>query len=121
MYQIIWSDPCSDVFFSALEKSFTWIATLNALEGASGCALGYIDYKVKYKTPTEKMEDSFIIAMRKKRLAFAKVSFMMAMLGLLLIDTPTANCVVPLILSSIYTSVKLATQVAHEMTPDRFF
>ena len=53
MYSIIWADPCSDVFFSALEKSVTWIASLNALEGASGCALGYIDYKVKFDTPTK--------------------------------------------------------------------
>ena len=87
----------------------TWIAALNALEGASGCALGYIDYKVKYKTATERTEDKFVTTMRKKRLAFAKLSLMMAVMGLLLVDTPTANCVFPLIISSVYTSIKLAT------------
>ena len=101
--------------------SLTWIAVLNALEGASGCALGYIDYKVKYKTLTEKTEESFVVAMRKKRLAFAKFSLMMAILGLLCIDTPTANCVFPLIISSMYTSIKLATQMAHDMAPERFY
>ena len=71
--------------------------------------MGYIDYKVKFDTPTKETDDSFLLAMRKKRLAFAKVSFMMAAIGLLLVDTPTANCVVPLILSSIYTTGKLGT------------
>jgi hypothetical protein len=32
LYQMIWNDPCSDAFFTAIELSVGWIACLNALE-----------------------------------------------------------------------------------------
>jgi hypothetical protein len=47
--------------------------------------------------------------MRKKRLAFTKFSFFMAVLSLLLIDTPTGNCVFPLIIGSAWNALKLGT------------
>ena len=47
MYGMIWADPCSDIFFRNFELAITWIASLNALEGSAGVALGYLDYKVK--------------------------------------------------------------------------
>ena len=101
---MIWADPCSDQFFQAFEVSCSWIAGLSALEGASGCALGYIDYKVKTGN-----EHSLIIAMRKKRLAFAKFSLMMAIGTLLLIDTPSPNAVVPLIIGQGWSALKMGT------------
>ena len=93
LYKMIWSDACSDTFFQAFEISMTWIAALSALEGAAGCALGYIDFKVKHGNPPD-----MDLAMRKKRLAFAKFSFIMAIGSLLLIDKPSPNAVVPLII-----------------------
>lgn len=93
LYKMIWADACSDTFFQAFEVSMTWIATLSALEGAAGCALGYIDFKIKHGNPPD-----LILAMRKKRLAFAKFSFIMAVGSLLLIDKPSPNAVVPLII-----------------------
>ena len=94
----------------------TWIASLSALEGAAGIALGYLDYKVV----TGNSQD-LIIAMRKKRLAFAKFSFMMAIGALLLIDKPSPNCVVPLIIGQGYTAMKMGTQIGYNLTPDRFY
>jgi hypothetical protein len=44
---MIWADPLSDEFFRAVELSLTWVASLSAMEGAAGCALGYIDYQTK--------------------------------------------------------------------------
>ena len=93
LYKMVWSDACSDTFFQAFEVSMTWIAATSALEGAAGCALGYIDYKVKTGNHTE-----LILAIRKKRLAFAKFSFIMAIGALLLVDKPSPNAVVPLII-----------------------
>lgn len=61
------------------------------------------------------------MAMRKKRLAFAKFSFIMAVLALLLIDQPSPNSVVPLIIGQIYTGMKVGTQIGFNMTPDKFF
>ena len=81
-----------------------WIATCSALDGASACALGYIDYKIVTGNSKE-----LIMAMRKKRLAFAKLSFMMAVLALLLIDKPSPNSVLPLIVGQIYTGMKIGT------------
>ena len=81
LYKIIWSDPCSTAFFTAYELSMYWVATTSALEGAAACSLGYIDYK----TITGNSQE-LIIAMRKKRLAFAKFSFIMAVVALLMID-----------------------------------
>ena len=94
----------------------TWIASLSALEGAAGIALGYLDYKVV----TGNSQD-LIIAMRKKRLAFAKFSFMMAIGALLLIDKPSPNCVVPLIIGQGYTAMKMGTQIGYNLTPGRFY
>lgn len=94
----------------------SWIAALSALEGAAGCALGYIDYKIKTGNPQE-----LIIVMRKKRLAFAKFSFMMSIGALLLIDKPSQNAVVPLIIGQTYSAIKLGTQIGYNLTPERFF
>merc|ERR1712166_454159 len=116
LYPMIWSDPCSDLFFSAFEKSMTWIATLNALEGASGVALGYIDYKTKTNNSEEDIK-----AMRKKRMAFAKTSFIMVTVGLFLIDGPSTMCVLPLLLGSGWSAAKMGTQIGFKLTPDQFF
>ena len=93
-----------------------WIATINALEGAAGVGLGYIDYKIKGNN-----DDRLLIDMRKKRLAFAKFSFMMAIWTLFLLDGPTANCVLPLIIGCGWNTIKMGTQVAYNLTPERFF
>jgi len=58
---------------------------------------------------------------RKKRLAFAKLSFIMAIAALCLIDKPSPNSVVPLILGHIYTTLKIGTQIGHNLTPEKFF
>ena len=55
--------------------------------------------------------------MRKKRLAFAKFSFMMAVWALLLIDKPSANSVFPMLIGQAYGSGKLATQIGYNLTP----
>jgi hypothetical protein len=81
-----------------------WIAALSALEGAAFVALGYIDYKVVHNNPKD-----IIVAMRKKRLAFAKFSFIMAIGSLFLIDKPSPNAVVPLIIGSGYSAMKMGT------------
>ncbi len=47
--------------------------------------------------------------MRKKRLAFAKFPIIMSVLGLILLDTPTGNCVFPLIVGSIWNIMKIGT------------
>ena len=46
-YSMVWADPCSDAFLQCAEMAVGWIATINALEGAAGVGLGYIDYKIK--------------------------------------------------------------------------
>lgn len=104
LYPMIWNDACSDPFFMALEISITWVASLNALEGAAFCGLGYIDYMTKSGN-----DKALIYAMRKKRLAFAKFAFVMAIVALLLVDKPTPNCVFPLIVSSLWNAMKLGT------------
>ena len=104
LYPMIWADPCSDAFFMNFELAMSWIAGLNALEGSAAVALGYLDYKVKTGNPKD-----LIIAMRKKRLAFAKFSFFMAITGLTLLDTPTPNCVLPLIICSGWNTLKMGT------------
>ena len=113
---MVWSDPCSDMFFWAYEMSMGWIATTSALEGAAACGLGYIDYK----TVTGNSEE-MVLAMRKKRLAFAKFSFIMAIVALILMDKPSPNSVAPLIVGQIYTSMKIGTQIGFNMTPEKFF
>lgn len=59
--------------------------------------------------------------MRKKRLAFAKFSFFMAISGLFLLDTPSANAVVPFIIGAGWNTMKMGTQIGYNMTPERFF
>ena len=103
-YTMIWNDPCSDAFLQCAEMAIGWIATINALEGAAGVGLGYIDYKIKGNN-----DDRLLIDMRKKRLAFAKFSFMMAIWTLFLLDGPTANCVLPLIIGCGWNTIKMGT------------
>ena len=91
---MIWADPCSEFFFKAYELSMSWIATVSALEGAAAIGLGYIDYRTLVGNSEE-----MIFAMRKKRLAFAKFSFIMAIVALLLIDKPSKNSVAPLVIA----------------------
>ena len=93
-----------------------YIATINALEGAAGVGLGYIDYKIKGNNDERLLTD-----LRKKRLAFAKFSFMMAIWTLFLLDGPSANCVLPLIIGCGWNTIKMGTQVAYNLTPERFF
>ena len=59
--------------------------------------------------------------MRKKRLAFAKLSFIMAIGALVLVDIPSKNSVVPLIIGSMYRSMKIGTQIGFNLTPEKFF
>jgi len=59
--------------------------------------------------------------MRKKRLAFTKFAFIMAVIALILIDKPTSNCVFPLIVSSVWNAMKLGTQIGFNLTPEKFF
>lgn len=92
-----------------------WIAVTNALEGAAGVGLGYIDYKIKGNG------DDMLVPMRKKRLAFAKFSFMMAIWTLYLLEGPTANCVLPLIIGCGWNTMKMGTQIGYNLTPERFF
>ena len=116
-YAMVWSDPCSDVFLQSAEMAIGWIATTNALEGAAGVGLGYIDYKLKRNDGGEKL----LVDMRKKRLAFAKFSFMMAIWSLFLLDGPTANCVFPLIVGCGWNTLKMGTQIGYNLTPERFY
>ncbi|CDW75514.1 UNKNOWN [Stylonychia lemnae] len=104
-YQIIWADPCSDAFFQAFQFA-----------GSAACGLGYIDYRTIVKQDPELQ-----YGMRKKRLAFTKFAFMLSVIGLMLIDTPTPNCVFPLILGSIWNAMKLGTQISYNLTPEKFF
>lgn len=59
--------------------------------------------------------------MRKKRLAFTKFAFIMAVIGLILVDKPTPNCVIPLLIGSVWNAFKLGTQIGFNLTPDKFF
>jgi len=82
-YKMIWADPCSDAFFMAFDLSMCWVAACAAMEGAAGVSLGYIDYKIKHNNTA-----ALILVLRKKRLAFAKFSFIMAICALMMCDTP---------------------------------
>jgi len=104
LYSIIWCDPLSDAFFHTYELTLMWIATINALDGASAVGLGYIDYKLITGNP-----DNLIYGMRKKRLAFAKFAFMMAIACMFMVDKPSPNCVAPLVMGSIYNAMKIGT------------
>ena len=116
MYKLIWSDPCSDALFYSYELTLNWIATINALDGAAACGLGYIDYKTLYGNP-----EALILGMRKKRLAFAKFSFVMAIVALVMVDKPEKNSVLPLIVGSVYSTFKIGTQIGFNLTPEKFF
>lgn len=96
-----------------------WIAVINALEGAAGVGLGYIDYKCKGND--EEGKEEMLVGFRKKRLAFAKFSFMMAIWTLFLLDGPSANCVLPLIIGCGWNTMKMGTQIGYNLTPERFF
>ena len=115
-YAMVWSDPCSDLFIQSAEAAVNYIAMVNALEGAAGVGLGYIDYKIKGNN-----DDDLLVAMRKKRLAFAKFSFIMAIWTLFLLDGPTANCVLPLIIGCGWNTLKMGTQIGYNLTPERFY
>jgi hypothetical protein len=95
-----------------------WIATTTALEGSASVGLGFIDYGSNYlKNDTE-----FLLAMRKKRLAFAKGgTFFLSIVGLMLIDQPSANSVLPLLLAQGYTAAKMGSQIGFNLTPDKFY
>ena len=64
------------------------MATNSALDGAAAVALGFIDYKIITGNSKE-----LILAMRKKRLAFAKFSFMMAVVALIMVDKPSPSSI----------------------------
>ena len=66
--------------------------------------MGLIDYKTKAGNDSE-----LTYAMRKKRLAFAKFAFLMSIVGIILVDTPTPNCIFPLLLGSFWNTLKLGT------------
>ena len=74
-----------------------WIAVNAAMEGSGAVGLGYIDYKMVHGNSKE-----LIMVMRKKRLAFAKFSFMMAIVALLMIDKPSPNSIVPMLVGQVY-------------------
>ena len=59
--------------------------------------------------------------MRKKRLAFTKFALIMAVVALVLVDKPTANAVFPLIVSSVWITMKMGTQIGYNLTPEKFF
>ena len=59
--------------------------------------------------------------MRKKRLAFAKFSFMMAVLALLMLEKPSPNVVAPMLIGQVYSGMKLGTQIGYNTTPEKFF
>ena len=115
-YGLVWNDACSDMFLQCAEMTVGYIATINALEGAAGVGLGYIDYKIKGND-----DDNLLHDMRKKRLAFAKFSFMMAIWTLFLLDGPTSNCVLPLIIGCGWNTLKMGTQIGYNLTPERFY
>lgn len=94
----------------------SWLAAVSALEGSAAVGLGYIDYKLVLGNSPE-----MILAMRKKRLAFAKFAFIMAIVTLTLLDKPTPNSVLPLIIGQGYSALKLGTQVGYNLTPEKFF
>jgi hypothetical protein len=104
LYKMIWADACSDTFFQAFDLSMMWIAACSALEGAAGVALGYIDYKIKHGN-----SQPMIYTLRKKRLAFSKFSFMMAVLAMTMVDQPSGNTVLPLLIGQVFSATKMAT------------
>lgn len=104
IYKIIWNDPCSTAFFQSYEILMNWVATTSALDGAAAVALGFIDYKIITGNSKE-----LILAMRKKRLAFAKFSFMMAVVALILVDKPSPSSIFFMIVGQVYSAFKIGT------------
>ena len=113
-YSLVWADPCSDAFIQCAEMAIGWIATVNILEGAASVGLGYIDYKIKSLYASDEKK---LYRWRKKKLAFAKTSFMMATVALILLDGPTANCILPLIISCGWTTLKMLFSYGKYVTP----
>jgi hypothetical protein len=91
------------MFFWSFEVTMTWIAVLSAMEAASGSGLGYIDYKTKMNG------DSMMLAMRKKRMAFSKFPIIMSSIAMLMVNTPSNYCLLPLMASCAWTSLKMGT------------
>ncbi len=116
LYPMIWADPCSDMFFTCFELSIGWIASIQALESAAYVGLGYLDFQVRHHK-----DDKLTYAMRRKRLAFAKFSFITSISTLLMLDPVSGNCMLPLLVGSIWTAMKVGTQVGYNLTPDKFF
>lgn len=88
---------------------------LNALEGAAGTSLGYIDYRNKHTDKKLEYE------MRKKKLAFAKFTFLMGTIAMTFIEGPSPNCVFPLVVGSIYSLIKFGTHASYELLPTKFY
>lgn len=106
LYSLIWADPCSSAFFTSYQLTMAWIATTTALEGSASVGLGFIDFGSNYL----KSDEDFLYSMRRKRLAFAKGgTLFLCIIGLMLIDQPSANSVLPLILAQGYTAMKMGT------------
>jgi len=59
--------------------------------------------------------------MRKKRLAFAKLSMIMAACGLFFLNTPTPNAVLPFLIGSGWNLMKIGTQIGYKLTPEKFY
>lgn len=116
LYPMIWNDACSDEFFQAIEMSITWIASLNAIESSAFTGLGYIDYQTK-----SQKDQSLVYVFRKKRLAFGKLALIMAIITLVMLDKPSPNCVIPILLGSIWNIGKFGTHVSYNLTPTKFF
>lgn len=116
LYKIIWADPCSDALFMSYELLMSWIAALSALEGSAAVALGFIDYRLVYNNKPD-----LVLAMRKKRLAFGKFAFVMAIAALCLVDKPSPSSVAPMLVGQVYSAVKMGTQITYNLTPEKFF
>ena len=86
------------------------------MEGSAATGLGYIDYLTK-----SSKDKSLIYPMRKKRLAFSKFSFIMASGCLILLEIPSTWCLVPLVIGTGWSSIKIGTQISYNLTPDKFF
>ena len=67
------------------DMTYCWIALLITMEGGAAAGLGYCDYLTKKSKPDVK------IWMRKKKLAFTKLSILFTSYGLYLLNTPTPH------------------------------
>ncbi len=59
--------------------------------------------------------------MRRKRLAFAKFGFITSISTLMMLDPVSSNCLLPLLIGSGWTALKMGTQVGYNLTPDKFY